>query len=135
MKKQYFFFFGTDNCTCYCEISDIYLQELFQKELLSKEKFIISAFRNYNSGTFFFFFLMIGCKGSSIVMNLKNGGINECIQKCVFLSCQKKIFPYLNGSYVIRVTTPNQTKLKQPDPFILYTDHPVKEWKEVFLKA
>lgn len=26
-----------------------------------------------------FFFLMIGCKGSSIVMNLKNGGINECI--------------------------------------------------------
>lgn len=32
-----------------------------------------------------------------------------------FSPAKKKIFPYLNGSYVIRVTTPNQTKLKLSD--------------------
>lgn len=57
MKKDnsiFFFFLVWATALAIVKSNDIYLQELFQKELLTKENFIISVFRNYSSGRFFF---------------------------------------------------------------------------------
>lgn len=50
-KDSSFFLFPT--ALDIAKSNDIHLQELFQEEPFSKEKRIISAFRNYSSGMFF----------------------------------------------------------------------------------
>ena len=62
-KDSSFFLFPT--ALDIAKSNDIHLQELFQEEPFSKEKRIISAFRNYSSGMFFW---MTWCQVSSIVM-------------------------------------------------------------------
>lgn len=53
-----FFFLLWTTALTIAKSSDIYLQELFQKELLCKGKFIISAFRNYGFGKVFVCFFL-----------------------------------------------------------------------------
>lgn len=123
---SFFFFLVWTTALAIVKSSDLYLQGLFQKELLLKGKFIIGAFRNYCFvACLFVLFLFLDDQMQRIIHSYVNSRTCKSMNvlRNVYSSPAKNYpFTWMAVVRLIWVTaSPNQTKLKPTDPFILLT--------------